>query len=70
MEFCSTLPAECFWMALAAGADAHKRGRGGDKKGNAQKSHLGAVLFLEKVSPALAHVDSSGCDWLGSEQCH
>jgi hypothetical protein len=62
LAVCGALSAQRLRLALAAG-DCTGAGSGGrGQKGSTQNSVLaaeGAVLFLEKVSPALEHVHSS-----------
>src|SRR5205809_849015 len=63
MAIFASISSPCFWMALTTSYQAYKRGFGRDSKDGAHKDPItaaeGSVLFLEKVSAALAHVDSS-----------
>lgn len=62
LGICDAVPTQRFWLAFAAGNSKGPRSSSGNQESGAALSVLaadGAVLFLEKVSPALEHVDSS-----------
>jgi hypothetical protein len=62
LDLSIAIPGQRIWMALGFADQAHQGGRGGNQESNPQGQgpwREGAVIFLEKASGALEHVDSS-----------
>jgi hypothetical protein len=62
LDLSIAIPGQRIWMALGFADQAHQGGRSGNQESSPQGQgpwREGAVIFLEKASGALEHVDSS-----------